>query len=134
MSDPIDPRAKWVENLLKRQLTGFEQRAVVLLCRSMCCGPYDFYRTFEKADWHYGRGVRFVLDHHRLATFDMAGLTTLVIGAHDECIRVEITPVNFSKIAICMWPRQREGGISERHPNIEQAIHYYRGTTPKEHP
>lgn len=132
MSHQDDPRAQWVENLVKRPLTDFEQRAVVLLCRSMHCGPYDFYRTFEKADWQYGRGVRFVLDHHRLATFDMAGLTTLVIGAHDECIRIEIRPVNFRNIAICMWPRKRVGSISERHPTIEQAIHYYRGTDPTE--
>lgn len=134
MINAVDPRALWVETCIGRQLTEFQRRAVVLLCRSMCCGPYDFYRTFEKADWQYGQGVRFVVDHHLLATFDMAGLTTLVIGAHDECIRVEINPVNFRNVAICMWPRQREGGISERHPTIEQAINYYRDTSPTEQP
>lgn len=132
MTTKTDERALWVENAIGRELTDFQRRAVVLLCRSMGCGPYDFSRTFEKAEWQYGRGVRFVVAHHRLATFDMGGLTTLVIGAHDECIRVEIMPVNFRNIAICMWPRQREGGISERHPTIERAIHYYRGTTPTE--
>lgn len=134
MAAKIDGRAAWVEHAIGRELTDFQRRAVVLLCKSMCCGPYDFSRTFEKADWQYGRGVRFVVDHGRLATWDMAGLTTLVIGAHDECIRVEIRPVNFQNVAICMWPRQREGDISERHPTIERAIHYYRGTDPKEQP
>lgn len=132
MTTEADARALWVERAIGRELTDFQRRAVVLLCRSMCCGPYDFARTFETADWQYGHGVRFVVELHGLATFDMAGLTTLVIGAHDECIRVEIRPVNFRNVAICMWPRQREGDISERHPTIECAIHHYRGTTPTE--
>lgn len=56
-------------------------------------------------------------------------LTRLVIGAHDECIRVEISPCAFRYLKIEMWPREgREGCISRRHPTIEQAIESYRRT------
>jgi hypothetical protein len=126
----MDARAEWVERHIGRTLTDFQRRAVVLLCRAMRCGPYDFARTFERADWAFGSGVRFVVDHPRLATFDSPGLTTLVIGAHDECIRVEISPANFRCLTICMWPRQREGEIHQRHPTMEQAINTYRWTPP----
>ena len=114
---------QWVERSLKRQLSDFQRRAVDLLCRSQGCGPYDLGTTFERADWEYGRGVRFVLHRPSLATFDSASLTRLVIGAHEECIRVEIDPVSFRYIAICMWPREsREWEVWLRHPTIEQAV------------
>lgn len=119
---------QWVERALKRQLSEFQRRAVDLLCRSQGCGPYDLGTTFERAVWEYGLGVRFVLYRPNLATFDGAGLTRLVIGAHEECIRVEIEPVNFKYLSICMWPRQgREGEMWFRHPTIEQAVESYRG-------
>lgn len=120
--------AEWVQRALKRDLTDFQARATNLLCRAMGCGPYDLGNTFEKADWQHGFGVRFPLyAKGGLSTFDGSKLTTLVIGAHEEAIRVEIEPLNFSHIAVCMWQRQREGGICKRHPTIEQAIESYRG-------
>lgn len=128
----IDFRAEWVERHTGRTLTDFQRRAVVLLCRAMRCGPYDFARTFEKADWNFGNGVRFTVYTHGLATFDTDGLTALVIGAHDEAIRVEIEPCNFRHLRIIMHPRQREHEHERqwgRHPTIEQAIALYR---PKE--
>ena len=118
---------EWVESSLKRPLTDFQRKAVDLICASQRCGPYDL-SCWEKADWDYGLGVRFVLRHPLLSSFDGSGLTTLVIGAHEEMIRVEIDPVNFSHIAICMWQREsREGEMYRRHPTIEQAINVYRG-------
>jgi hypothetical protein len=58
-----------------------------------------------------------------LATFDFDTLTRLVIAAHDECVRVEISASGPRMVKIYLWPRKgREGGIAERHPTIEQAI------------
>lgn len=117
---------EWVERTYGLSLSDFQRRAVDLLCSSQGCGPYDL-RCWEKADWNYGLGVRFVLNRPRLSTFDGSSLTTLVIGAHDEMIRVEIDPCNFSYLAVCMWPRQsRDGDIFKRHPTIECAVDVYR--------
>jgi len=116
----------WVERTFKLNLSSFQKEAINLLCRSQSCGPYDFSRTFENADWNYGKGVRFVLEPLRFATFDFNGLTELVIGAHEKCIRVDIEAVNFRNIAIIMHPRSRVGDIMTRHPTIEEAIEIYR--------
>lgn len=116
----------WVARTFKLELSDFQRDAVNLLCRAQGCGPYDFSSTFKNADWSYGRGVRFVLEPLRFATFDFNGLTELVIGAHEKCIRVDIEAVNFRNIAIIMHPRSREGGTMLRHPTIEEAIEIYR--------
>ncbi len=119
--------AEWVEkSLLKRPLTPFQRDCVNLLCRARASGPYNFARTFERADWEFGSGVRFVVEPHNFSTYDGRGLTALVIGAHDLRIRVEIAPVNFRYIAVMMHPRQATGKLWERHPTIEQAIAEHR--------
>jgi hypothetical protein len=119
--------ADWVKDSLKMELNDFQRKAVNLLCKSQGCGAYDLSKTFEKANWHYGSGIKFVLWRPWLATYDRDNLTRLVIGAHEECIRVEIRPVNFDYLAICMWPREREGSLATRHPTIENAINLLRG-------
>lgn len=119
----------WVSRSLKIELNEFQASAVNLLCRSMGCGPYDFPETFRKADWNFGNGVRFTIrSAGRMATYDTGGLTSLVIGAHERGIRVEIEPCNMQRIAIIMHPRpNRDTGSSwSRHPTIEQAVETYR--------
>ena len=122
----MDPRAQWVQATIGRNLTDFQQRAVVLLCEAMRCGPYDIGhngRTFETAEWQYGHGVRFVVYRPKLATYDTDGLTALVLGAHEKAIRVEIGPVNFTHLAITMHPRARDAANQwGRHPSIEQVL------------
>lgn len=125
----VSGRAVWVERHLRRELTPFQQDCVDLICDAQNFGPYDFPVTFRNADWNYGHtGVRFVIRPSTLATFDFAGLTRLVVGAHDKCIRIEIEPCNMQRIAITMFPRRgREGSLFERHPTIEDAIKTIRG-------
>lgn len=129
----IDERAAWVERHTGQTLNDFQRRAVVLLCQAMRCGPYDFARTFETADWMWGKGVRFSVRRPQLATYDTDGLTALVLGAHEQAIRVEVAPRSFTHLCITMHPREREHDSQwGRHPTIEQAIHRYRGTRPKD--
>lgn len=61
------------------------------------------------------------------STWDFDQLTRLVIAAHDECVRVEVSPSNPKHIKITLWPRHgRNGSLSERHPTIEDAIADFR--------
>lgn len=78
----------------------------------------------------WGEGVT-VLIHSELATFDFNYLTRLVLAAHDECVRVAVqADAGPRMIRLSIWPRKREGDISERHPSIEDAVTVWR----KHHP
>lgn len=57
-----------------------------------------------------------------LSTFDFDLLTRLVVAAHDEAVRVSVSPSGPGMVKIMLWPRQREGDFSKRHPTMEQAI------------
>jgi hypothetical protein len=128
--------ADWVQNnlnaLAKRkgktahQLSEFDRRAVSLLQRAMGTGVYNLQVNWGKVDW-FGYGVRFVLFSSGLSTWDFNHLTRLVILAHDECIRVDVSPCAPRYLAIMMHPRVREGAMSQRHPTIEDAIAAVRG-------
>ena len=60
---------------------------------------------------------------YNAATFDFSGLTEAVIMAHDRCIRFAIEPCNQRALKLLFHKRSgREGGVSERHPTLEQTI------------
>lgn len=121
-----DWRAGWVARHLGHPLTPFQQVAVGLICDAMQVGPYDFVTTFRRAEWNFGNGVSFVV-RGELATWDAAGLTRLVIGAHDRCVRVSVEGCGPRMMRVSMWPRtEREGSMHKRHPTIEQAVEHYR--------
>lgn len=94
----------------------------------------DFFAEFYGGEHHFPKGgVKefgdgWVVNHNQgdLATYDFDKLTNLVIMAHDKCIRVSVFPYNFNTLRIAIWKRQREGGMSLRHPTIEQAIEKFR--------
>lgn len=108
-------------------LSPFQRSAVSLLAEGFGTGIYNVSVNWETVDWDFGCGVCFVIGHRGLATWDFSELTRLVLGAHDRCIRLDIDARARGYLALKMWPRKREGNISERHPTIEQAIAYFRG-------
>lgn len=135
MTDPVvevrsdigpDHCSRW-SGIPQEPQTDFTRRAIGLLCTTLGA-PWRLAVNWRRVDWRYGRGVSFILGNRPcLATWDVNGLTRLVIGAHDECIRVEIEPHGFGYLRISMWPRSgREGKMGERHPTMEQAIEQYR--------
>ncbi len=69
-------------------------------------------------------GFGWFVNHDRgsLATYDFNELTRFVVMAHDQCIRVEINGVSKNVLRISIWKRGREGGMSERHIDLETAI------------
>lgn len=121
----------WVESAFNLTLTPFQSAAVEVLCRACGCGPYDMGNTFKNAKWSFGSGVSFQVERRHFATTDSNGLTTLVIAAHEEAMRVEISPATFTHLTISFHPRARSGDFSKRHPTIEEAIAGYRKDYPQ---
>lgn len=64
-----------------------------------------------------------------VSTYDFDTLTRLVVAAHDECVRLEIDGASHRYLRLIFHDRKREGGISERHPTMEDAITYIRQHT-----
>lgn len=121
-------QADWVENHLGIMLPDIGRKAVHLLCAAKGCGPYDFVSTFRRADWRHGVGVSLVINGE-LATWDSNGLSALVIGAHDLCVRVAIEGCGPRLMRVSMWQREgRDGPIHKRHPTMEQAAALVRGS------
>lgn len=57
-----------------------------------------------------------------LATYDFNNLTVLVVVAHEVCVRASLRSGPPRQIILMFHDRQREGGMSQRHPTIEDAI------------
>jgi len=64
-----------------------------------------------------------VVPDHALATFDFDLLTRLVVLCHDAALRLEVSAANPHNVRLSFWQRQRTGGMSKRHPTMEEATH-----------
>jgi hypothetical protein len=74
----------------------------------------------------FGRGIAASPWSDRFSTFDSDRLTRLVFLAHDRAIRVEVKSSSPYRIKLVLFKRGRDGGISNRHPTLEQAIEVHR--------
>lgn len=125
---PSDHCSYW-GGIPQKPLTDFNRRAIGLLCSAYGMGPWNIPVNWDRMKWGNDRHTPFVVNAYGrgFASWDSSYLTRLVIGAHDEMIRVEISPRSFRYLAIDMWPRRaREGSMFERHPTIEEAVKQYR--------
>jgi hypothetical protein len=79
----------------------------------------------------WGVGIRTSVFSCALSTFDTDGLTTLVLLAHDRCVRVELGNAGPSRTAVILHRRHsRSGGFDTRHPTIEGALERWRQRWP----
>lgn len=72
-----------------------------------------------------------------LSTYDNTTLTRLVIGAHDECCRMEIQANGPGRLKLLFWERKRPEDCGEYplmlgHATIEDAIWVYRNKSGRE--
>ncbi len=75
-------------------------------------GPYPFWTCIHHGDF---------------STFDFDVLTKLVLAAHHYCVRASISNGGPRAVKIMLHPRKnRDGGFSERHPTMQQAIERFR--------
>lgn len=95
-------------------------------------GIYNAPIRWETIEW--GHRYMRVAWHSDLSTFDGDTLTILVFAAHLCRVRVTIRPANFRYLEILFHPRKAEGGISERHPSLEQMLERMRTYIPDDAP
>lgn len=86
----------------------------------------------EKVDWANGHHIEVRIAHKEWGSFDSNLLTKLVFLAHDRCLRVSMNPRSHYALTLLFHQRQRDGGVWERHPTIEQALTMHREYYPIE--
>jgi hypothetical protein len=113
---------EWVESNCQIKCSEFGKTVAQILGIAWS-GVYHMSRTFKKTNWKSERAIEVIVDFPQLSTWDFARLTDIVIMCHDACIRFEVEPHAFRSMRMWFHRRDvREGGMSERHPTIEQAI------------
>jgi hypothetical protein len=92
-------------------------------CYELLCDAFYGAHHLQGNVVPWGFGIKLNRATNDLATFDFNELTTLVVLAHYRCIRIAITQSGPHKLGITAHARKgRSGGVSERHPTIEDAI------------
>lgn len=68
-----------------------------------------------------------------LGTFDFSELTRFVFLCHEARIRGYIGPLAHRYLEIHLSERTAEGGISQRHPGLQEAVNAWREDFPADH-
>lgn len=111
--------AKWLRSNGKT-VSDFGAKVAGIL-NTVFRGIYHADTAILRADWAEERWIE-VNIYADLATWDGNLLTMLVILCHDESVRMEIGNGGPYRTKLRFHPREREDGISRRHPTIEDAI------------
>ena len=64
-----------------------------------------------------------------LSTFDFSGLTRLVVGAHDYCVRASVMNGGPRRLKVQLTDRHRREGdpSTEQHPELDEHVATIRG-------
>lgn len=68
-----------------------------------------------------------------MSTFDFDELTKLVFLCHEARIRAGVAPGAPRHLEIMLSERAADGGLSARHPNLDEAIKHWRDVFPSDH-
>lgn len=119
---------------LPEKLDEFQARVMDIL-GIVFGGIYNAPISWVGVDWHYGgTGVSVVLTGTRcMATWDFSELTRFVFLCHEARIRGQIEPGGFKSFRLSFWRRTTEGRISQRHPNLDEAVADFRSWLPPDH-
>lgn len=64
----------------------------------------------------------FLIYPRTIASFDFSEMTRLVVAAHEAAVRVEIGVGGFRELELFLYARERQGGMAERHPDLDTAV------------
>lgn len=117
------------------RLTDFQAK-VMDICGMVGGGIYNAPINWDKVRWGSAssRPSMWVpWRDGRMATFDFYPLTLLVLLCHEARIRCEIMARASGHFELSFHERAHEGGMGERHPNIEEAVAAFRQYLPADH-
>lgn len=97
-------------------------------------GIYNAPINWDTVDWNAGGGVSVVVSAGGgFSTYDFNRLTTLVFLCHESRVRMDLSSAGMRHWRLTFWQRSHEGGISNRHPNLDEAIATFREYVPADH-
>lgn len=108
------------------------QAKVIHICGMVGGGIYNAPIGWSGVIWDFGTGMA-VPWRSGMATFDFAPLTRLVFLCHEARIRCEIDVHGPRLLALKFWQRRKGGDMSERHPNLDEAVAAFWTFMPKDH-
>jgi hypothetical protein len=114
------------------KLTPFQARVMNIL-GSMLGGIYNAGIAWDTVDWDYGaRAISVVTSSARFATFDFDHLTKFVLLCHVARIRGCIDAAGPGRWRLSFWQRTGRGGMSSRHPSIDEAVAAFQKELPED--
>lgn len=124
--------AGWIRSALKIEPSPLGTKVATIL-GIVGGGIYNAPIRHEGIDWTATRFIP-VVWRGGLDTWDFNRLTTLVLLCHEARIRCDVEPRSPQYLRLCFTQRSHEGGISSRHPNIDEAIASFRAALGPDHP
>lgn len=79
------------------------------------------WSSLERVHWDDDRFIT-VTVNSGMASYDGGDLTTLLVAAHDMCMRVEIYNGGPRSLVLGFSARAREGAIYDRHPTMDEHL------------
>ena len=116
MSEP--PREYWMTD---------DQYECYEMLADLFCGWHHVNGKLH--EWGSGIKLNCTTADNKFATYDFNYMTRAVLMAHDRCIRFAIEPSGPGMLGLVLHKRHsRDGGMSERHPTIDDAILLFKET------
>lgn len=109
------------------------QKKVVGIVGIIGSGIYNAPINPDKIEWDHGRGVSMVW-MREMATWDFNQLTWLVFLCHEARIRCSVEGCGPRNLRLSFWPREAEGQMSVRHPDLGEAVKIFRQWFTSSHP
>ena len=117
---------------LPEKLSEFQTKVVDIL-GMVAGGIYNAPIPYKTVNWDYGGGVSALWRFSDLSTWDGSQLSLLVFLCHEARIRCSIDPAGPHMLRLSFWQRQAGGDISRRHPNLDEAVAWFRKYLPADH-
>lgn len=111
------------------QLNEFHRRAFDLL-GIVGGGIYNAPIVWKSVVWH--PSFLCIPWRQSLATWDFSALTRFVFLCHEARIRGDISP-SMRHLEIHLSARRHEGGMAQRHPDLDEAVAAWKAEFPRDH-